>query len=397
MVGGLLLYGLHVWTQDPLPVDTPSVGQAPATPAPEANAPVAPAKVVETETIQPRHFGPTAKDQSSQRSPRQRVLDADRRQYLEWAQYPPDSRPMTDKQVDILKAHIPPAIPMPLNPGTFEATDAQHDPTIFVFVGDKNMVSEGQAITLRLKVMRGDPQQAQSRIAVHKLKGILYAGKGALAEYAFYDDGTHGDAVAGDWEYSTQAILPADKLADFAGSVFVSAHFTYALPDGGQPAERKAHARYSFQYQSAIPLQFTGRFRENMVDGSLVVQAGIQVAQSGDYFLRALFEDKDGEPLLYADFEGRLHQRQREVPFTLFGRILKQNAKGGPYKLMRITGHLRQHKTMPPKLFVAPIEGGYTTRPHAVTAFSDTVWNGPEKTRRMAMFDNIEAIGNKQQ
>ena len=113
---------------------------------------------------------------------------------------------MTDKQVDILKAHIPPAIPMPLNPGTFEATDARYDPTGFVFVGDKSMVSEGEPLTLRLQVMRGDPQQAQSRIPVRKLKGILYAGSGPIAKYAFYDDGTHGDAVPGDLEYSTQAI-----------------------------------------------------------------------------------------------------------------------------------------------------------------------------------------------
>lgn len=191
-------------------------------------------------------------------------------------------------------------------------------------------------------------------------------------DLAFVDDGTTGDAVAGDLVY-TWMVQPTDAADAERWAGFHNAYVTGA-PADDPPAV--VHSDVGWHYSAVAGARLTGRFRDAMVDGHLVIEAEMSVERAGRYHLQMSLHAPDSKPLAWsqnevtADYAKGTHW----VKLRVWGLLLRESSLDGPYTVARIW--LRDVTVMPGTVSTY-LENAYTTAAYRAADFSDASYDDP--------------------
>ncbi|HMV77793.1 MAG TPA: hypothetical protein PK453_08285 [Leptospiraceae bacterium] len=315
-------------------------------------------------------------------------------QYKEWAQYPPNSRPITNDHRDIVFPFVieVPALMMADDPNSKELNNYK------CHLQPKTWAVIGPNADMYVKLECKDPTMATIPVQVldHKVwREKEWDGTRASTVRAdFNDDGRDGDETAKD-NVITFKWRPTKN--DW-GNITIEADIVYAK-------NKKAKVTTHFFSSPNKPAEVTGTFRESTNEGSLIIHSTVVAYKAGTYHLEAnLKEAKEGNFLAYATFDGPLKQGTNEVDFLYFGKILKDKGYDGPYIITDVRGHrvnlpidpewanqgeagLKKiqaaKSTEPDKELVIPFREEYKTKPYMISVFAGKEWESAEKSARI--------------
>ncbi|MBN1209476.1 MAG: hypothetical protein JXB05_31785 [Myxococcaceae bacterium] len=241
------------------------------------------------------------------------------------------------------------------------------DEVVTFSVGCENTAGQ----PLPCQVTNGMAQEAE-----HMLQGEAPL---AATPLAFVDDGSQGDALAGDGT-STASFQPSKQgFPLYSGTLRVSFQVRSGSAEGS--------AFFDIIYTPSPPARFTGKVREAVEQGSLQLYLGLQVRTPGRYVIAGRVDDEAGVPLAYVSFNEELPAGAQEVKLTLFGKLLIDEAPTFPLKLRDVEGFLLKERGDPDRELLTTLRGYvHTTREYPSTAFSADEWQSEERSRYMDEF-----------
>jgi hypothetical protein len=207
------------------------------------------------------------------------------------------------------------------------------------------------------------------RVRARGIRGtILTEDLRPLVEVVYRDDGTGGDAVAGDDLY-TAVIAPGPEHEQRLSESYLVKVVAVGLED----TERRAATSFLYSRPDA---HLTGRYRDAVVDGSLVVGAEVDVAADGRFHLEATLYGGDGDVLLArAQTAAELVPGRHWMELPFYGLILRERGVPGPYLLRWVA---LSTTTAMPNAKNRLVEAGHVTGAYALAAFTDRPFDDPE-------------------
>jgi hypothetical protein len=319
-------------------------------------------------------------------------------QYEEWAQYPPYSRPMSILNHDLAFPFIIENSPdYQLDEKTKDANGyvCLFQPKTWAVVGNKDVMYV--TLECRDKARNKVKISIDSHQVFREWEGQRYGTVSADVN----DNGSDGDQVRGDNVY-TFSWKPTK--ADW-GQMSLVANITYG------PESLKTTVTASFFSSPTSSAEFSGVFSDTLQDGSLIVRAVVNVFRKGKYHLEAnLKDEKNGEYIAYAIYDGDLKSGSNEVEFIFFGKILRDKDLDGPYLATSFRGHrvnlpidpewynqgeeglrkLQAAKTTEPdRELVYPYKDEYKTKFYKVESFSTAAWDSQDKQERIRQLKSL--------
>jgi hypothetical protein len=288
--------------------------------------------------------------------------------YVAGTRYPPESRPIREHpdQEQL-------AAPERTRPISKDAPEVQlklkqdkvfvaGDEVVLFFVGCESAARQ----PLPCQVTGGMAHEAEHMLG----EGVPVNG----VPLPFVDDGSGGDALAGDG-VSTARFQPSKQgFPLFSGTLRVSFQVRSGKAEG--------RAFFDILYTPAPPARFTGKVREAVEQGSLQLYLGLQVRKAGRYVVAGRVDDEAGVPFAYVSFNDELPEGSQEVKFTVFGKLILDEAPTFPLKLRDVEGFLLKETGDPDRELLTTLRGYvYTTREHPVSAFSADEWQSEERSR----------------
>ena len=273
--------------------------------------------------------------------------------------YPPSSRPLTREHADLLRPNQ--------RHETWRSTDAA-DGTEYLFTADRYFVVGDETITPILEVRR---------------KGVPIAVK--------VHDTIVARLPAGEPRMPFTLGKPV-SLSTFPGlerqtALGVSVAFDL---DG-----RTQLARFDVQYTPAIaiPARFTGTFTDEIVDGSLVIHAGVQVATAGNYLVDCNLFDATDQPVAWTRAKVQLAAGARTIDLVFFGKVLVDQNASGAFHIGQLRGARFAPDQDPDLEQMATFAGAYTTRAYKTSDFSDAEYDSDHKREMIRMLEEQQARG----
>ncbi len=301
--------------------------------------------------------------------------------YKKRAAYPPESKPIVQEQDPLLSDRE-------VSPISAGGPDGE-DPVLTVFP-DQISFEENELprIYAHLTV-------AGEKVAAREITGTVFTQEMVpVGELAFHDDGREGDAVAGDYVYTAAWSPPRDDRA-LAASYFVRV-IAFSL----EGIERRAGTSFQVSRPHA---RLTGRFRDRIDQGSLVIDAEVEVQQAGRFHLAATLYSTANRPLGLAQTSAELEPGTHWLPLKFYGRMFHGVETGsgpvdGPYVLRFVS---LMTTTSMPNALSRLAEPQFVTKPYRATEFTSAPFNDPfyleaieretEELRRLeAMSENPE-------
>jgi hypothetical protein len=359
----------------------PAEAEAAIEAAPAAARPAAPAAVAATAppaaaSARPGPLAPAERQRQlalwQQRLQRaSEVLQAYR-----WAtRYPHEARPLTEQpdQIDPQQPIVedrPLRLPgQPVVPGLFLRTTQdkvhlQGDETVTVSVS----AHDGEGRTLPLQVSRA------------------LAEEGALGQrssnwprvpVAFNDQGTGGDAVAGDGVLSARLQPARQGFVGQAGMIRLS----LALQSGEQPG----FVYFDVLYSPEVPATWAGAVRERLAEGSLLLELPVQVNTAGRYVVAGRVDDADGRPLALLSFNEELAAGPQVFRLQLFGKLVRDLQPRFPLRLRDVEAFLLKADQFPDRALLPRRLGTvHQTQRYPWASFSAAEWTSEERRRYLA-------------
>ncbi len=319
--------------------------------------------------------------------------------YLEWAEYPPSSRPLTKYNEDLLNPYFIGlvAIPMVDRPEDKKPNgySCKLQPLQWAAIGVKD------PIHITLECFDSRFEKATLDVRNIKLWREFDGTKFSSISPDGNDKGIDGDAKAKDNVYTFEW-RPSYK--DW-GDMFFEVEFVY----GKEKKQGKLLSSFfSSPYQ---PAEWSGYFLDLPKEGSLSVKAGINVFKAGNYHLEAnLINAGNGDPIAWATFDGKLNGGRQEVDFLFYGKLIRESGYEGPFALTQLRGYrvnlpvdpewfgqgeegmrkiLAAKTTEPDKELLAPYSEGYTTKSYDQNNFSIKAWEAPEKDQKIKQLQDM--------
>jgi hypothetical protein len=234
--------------------------------------------------------------------------------YRDLAQYPPWSRPFNEEGEDpILRDRL-------VSPITGAGPEGR-EPILVVFPDQVSFeVPDPVLLYAYLTV-------DESRVPASSISGAITAENlQPLVPLTYVDDGTGGDRVSGDLLYTARFEPGPDFAPDLSESFLVQ---VVATTDAGE--ERQAATSFLYSRPHA---RLTGAYRDSIVDGSLAIDAEVEVGRAGRFHLEGTLYSQDGTRAIgEAQTAGELSTGRHWMRLTFFGRIINQSAVDGPYLL----------------------------------------------------------------
>lgn len=275
------------------------------------------------------------------------------KQYREQARYPESSHVVNPGEADSLREKRLPTRQ------TRRGSDP-NDPTLAVWAS-KVSYEKGQAIDLFASLEdRGKAVAATSEIA-----GEIEDGAGRiLAQVKYADDGQGADVRAGDGVYSARL---ASSVLTATASYMVRVQTR--LADGDPLA-----AAGGFLYSEPFA-HLTGRYRDSLRDGNLIISAEVEVTESGRFHLAGTLYSKAGEPIGYAQAAAELEPGRRWIELSYYGLLFHDRQAAGPYRLgtlsLSTTGRM-------PNALNDLVEDAYVTRPYRLQQMRSEAFERPQ-------------------
>lgn len=334
--------------------------------------------------------------------------------YLAWAQYPPDSRPLKPEHVDVLEYHW---ISVPAAPMLITKSDGSVESIGVVcrLQPARSNITENEAMIIALYCQDSETEGMSTiENLSHTLAHTMDDRRRTIPadRISVNDQGKSGDEHAGDRIYTFQFTPTRNDWGD----MFLETTFKIA----GRPNDETHTLETHFFSTPTAPAKFTGNFREGVRDGSLVISVEMLVESAGRYTIEGNLFQADPEltagteaigteteeiPVGYARADARLGRGLQWVDLTYFGKVLHDQNQAGPYVLRGVRGTQDTGPIDPQRLDGSPEEveayletiyqdkpgrkqlpywtGRFVTRPYALDEFSRAEYNSPEKQERI--------------
>jgi hypothetical protein len=285
--------------------------------------------------------------------------------------YPPTSHPLTRDHDDLLHPNRRHETERPMD------DDAD---TKFLFTADRYFVIGDETLAAKLEVNKfGTPVPVQ-----------------ITAAYAVVLDPSRPNAVAEQLPIAFtgsgatwSSVFTPSTLGQLQRQTTVGMYVEF------ETATTRQHAHFDFQYTPAggIPARFTGVFHDEIVDGSLVVHAGINVARAGRYLIDCNIYDDNGEPVGWSRFKGNLAAGDATADLSFFGKVITDANASGPFHIGELRGARFDPGNEPDLEQMPSFTGTYATEPYPTTAFSGADYDSPQKQQMIQLLSQEQARG----
>ncbi|MDC0713957.1 hypothetical protein POL68_36160 [Stigmatella sp. ncwal1] len=294
--------------------------------------------------------------------------------YRQGTRYPPQSRPIREHPD---QEQLP--APERSQPLSKDARDVElrlkqekvfvvGDEAVHFYVGCENANTHEP---LPCEVVGGMAHEAEHMVGA--------AGGPPAVPLAFGDEGSQGDVLARDGTFTARFQPSKQGFAMFSGTLRVE----FQVRSRGQ----EGRAFFDILYTPIPPAQLTGKVREVVEQGSLQLYLGIHVRKAGRYVLTGRVDDEGGVPFGHVSFNEELAAGTHEVKFTLFGKLLIDEAPSFPLRLRDVDGFLLKEEGDPDRELMAALRGPvHATREYPPTVFSPDEWQSEERTRYLDEF-----------
>ncbi len=285
------------------------------------------------------------------------------RRYLAANIYPPTSGRLDEGAVDLLQPNRRYEKPKPVD----------DDSLTYIFTADRYFYTGEDIAAIWLEIFPGDGSIDVS------IRRATATAEGADAETVNLKLNAQGN------RWSTELPI-AETFGNHHGTILLSVAFTY-----GRNREQIDEIRI-FQTPEP-PAQLTGTFYDQIVDGSLRTDIGVNVAVPGFYRFDANLYDANGKPIAFAVFKGELVAGHGNIPFDFFGKVLRDAGKPGPYSIGEIRGYRFLDAQHPDRERLPDHSPRYRTQAYTLSQFSDTVYTSPHKENMVSLMLEDEAAG----
>jgi len=205
----------------------------------------------------------------------------------------------------------------------------------------------------------------------------------------FVDDGTNGDARAGDGVFTGRLDPMAEGFGNFAGLIRTELVV--------QSGEQQGYVAFDVVYAPQAPATWTGAARDVIQDGSLDFVLGVDVSQAGRYVVTGRVDDANGKPVALVTFNNELGSGARQVPLQVHGRLLRDQQPAFPLTLHDVEGFLLKPDAYPDRALMASLDGPVaTSRKYALAQFSDAAFSSDETRRYLAEYGKDVAQAQQQ-
>lgn len=297
--------------------------------------------------------------------------------YVAWARYPPTSRPIRE-QPDQVQPHFVAPNKLPLARTDNKLTDAKVLLTQdrYFVVGDESVVF---TITCETSDGPAPCEVRSSRAAVPAHAAGSGSDPGAPpreATVTFVDSGQDGDKAAGDGTLTGVLTPSTQGFQGYYGPIQVMLELTVEGESG--------RASFDIVYTPDPPAEFTGKVREVIQEGSLVLYVEMDVRKAGRYVITGRVDDEEGKSFAYVTFNEELAEGRQEAKLTVFGKLIRDEGAKSPFKLRDVEGFLLKEGAYPDRELVPALEGAaHTTKRYKEADFSDAEWQSEEKDRHV--------------
>ncbi|MGE0400600.1 MAG: hypothetical protein AB7T06_28075 [Kofleriaceae bacterium] len=277
--------------------------------------------------------------------------------------YPPSSRPLTPEHADLLRPNTRHETP--------RSTDAA-DGTEFLFTADRYFVVGTETITPILEVRRkGVPVV----VSVHDTWVVPLA--------------PNAPADAPRYAFEIGKPFAPSTIPNLARQTALGMYVQFDL-DG-----RTQGARFDFQYtpERGIPARFTGKFSDEIVDGSLVIHAGVDVAVAGNYLIDCNLFDARDQPVAWTRTKVQLAAGAQRVDLVFFGKVLVDQQASGAFHIGQLRGARFAPGLDPDLEQMLSFTDSYTTREYKTSELSDAEYDSEHKRQMIQMLEEQKARG----
>jgi hypothetical protein len=275
--------------------------------------------------------------------------------YRRRARFPRHSHPLADDEPD------PIARDREVTPVKARGPNGE-EPTLLVFPAATGFEAPGPVV-LHAMLSHGDhPVPARS------IRGLVMTEDlRPLGEIEYLDTGVAPDALGADGIYTAVFDPGAESEDRLAASYLVQVR---ALTIG----EEERLAAGSFLY-SRPHAQLTGAFRDTLVDGSLAIDAEVDVLAAGRFHVEATLYSADGSrKLVWAQAAAQLEPGQHWLRVPFYGLGLREAGTDGPYLVRYVA--LSTTSAMPNAKNRVQ-ENAHLTAAYRAGAFTDQPYNDP--------------------
>ncbi|RMF13136.1 MAG: hypothetical protein D6757_08515 [Alphaproteobacteria bacterium] len=308
-------------------------------------------------------------------------------EYRQMARYPEWCQPVPDGQPDPLKAkRVPSHLALPRDDGG----------ALEVWSSDIRFEKGDTAIIhARLVTPPGkDADMPRLRGAKRGLRGwkvgavITGRQSGEVGKVTLRDDGLGVDRRRGDGIYTGSFTLPAAHEPPIGQAESLAVIVTARNSAGD---EMKAVGGFQYSHPAA---HLTGRVRDRLEDGNLVILAEAQVEAAGRFHLSASLHDVSGKPLATAQNAVRLEPGIHWIPLEFFGLAMSDRGASGPFwidsmSLNTVSGI--------PNALGPMLENVHLTHPYRATAFHRRAFNRPDLIRAAERLERVSAARRARQ
>jgi hypothetical protein len=273
------------------------------------------------------------------------------KEYREMARYPESSYALKKGDTDPIQAKRVPTRQTRRGPDNAE-------PALSVWSA-KVSFEKGQPVALYATL-----EERGKAVAAAEITGeIVDAAGNVLDAVAYRDDGQGADPRAGDGVYSAR-LAPADLDA---------ANYLVRVRARLQSGDLR-EAAGGFLYSDPAA-HLTGRYRDFVRDGNLVIAAEVEVAEAGRFHLAGTLYSASGEPLGVAQNAANLEPGRRWIELSYYGLMFHDRQAAGPYKLGTLA--LSTTNRMPNALNDV-VENAWVTRPYRIGQMRDVSFERPQ-------------------
>lgn len=337
--------------------------------------------------------------------------------YKDFTTYPPDSRPLTTSNWDLLHPWSTDTMPLPMLPrqvmlqmDALRASGMSEEEVLrnvaipstlpkYQFDMNKTILAgTNDQLKARLTVIPSQPSPSfRLQIADAQLVGDSDLGSPQLGRVPFSCE----SATTCTFQWKAPS---AQKLYWGVLELVVTATVEGIKDD--------FIVRQPFYSSPIVAGRFTGRFQERVDNGSLVIDAAVDVQKRMACFVSAnLYSVDKAVPTHHAERRMIVDPSMRTISFTFFGKIFRDFGHEGTFRLQDLKAQC-ENLAYPPEWFLdsvshqAELQGfqskapvikepsriyfesnnyTYTTRRYTSAAFSDREWQSPESTRKLEM------------
>lgn len=346
--------------------------------------------------------------------------------YRLYARYPPNSRPLDEGMKDLTQPWQIRNIPLPIMPDprmrTESAIKAMVDELLasgksreeviaelekrgkdaprFLFELNKHTITADDTLVAKLSVTDADGVPVAIEVLGAQLESDEVSGQSGLGSVDYTQTG------AGGYQFTWKA-PGADKK--YWGSLTLKVRAQVPGVNG------ETELMQSFYSSPIVPARFTGQFSERLENGSLYIDAIVDVDRECKYSMHAnLYSLQEDEPTHWAAADPILQPGRQIVTFEFFGRIFRDNGYAGKFELRDLRGtcenlpfpatwlgdptKLKAIESTPPKnepllLYLPYTNAKYQTRSYKLEEFSEAEWDAPEKDQRLQRLRELAGQG----